>query len=334
MTAGRRPRVSVCVPAYNRRHALRATLWSLLRQTFADFNVIVSDNDSSEDLRAEVDAAGDPRIRYIRQTTNLGAAGNFQFLQTVADGDYVLFLCSDDLLAPDCLERTVAALDRNPGRDAVIYRAAHFGESGFSHLSRMPARADATAVDFDADQAVRDFKFTSPSLCLYRLEEFRARGGWDPRLSAVFDWEMYARTVRRGRGVIFLQDVLAIIRADGDRVSNTSAVNWDFFHDVMLLSAPHEYAWGGAYRAMAFAEQLLTDARKRQSPRRTLRHVREARAVRDVLRHLPYELFRRAAVRLRRPPAPDVQPDGDTAPAVVEALDRLWRQSEAVRAGR
>jgi glycosyltransferase involved in cell wall biosynthesis len=327
------PRVSVCIPAYNRRSLFRATLWSVLQQTFRDFEVVVSDNASGDDLAAEVEAAGDPRIRYIRQDRNLGAAGNFHFLEHAATGDYVLFLCSDDLLLPECLTKAVAALDASPSHDAAVYMSAHYGDRGFSHLSTMPDRPAATAAEYASDPSVRDFRYAAPSLCLYRRQAFLALGGWDRRLQAIFDWEMYARTILRGGGVVFIHEPLAIMRLHEDRVSTTSALQWGYFHDAMLLSAKHEYAWGGPYRAMAFLEQSRWDWRSRRSPRRALRHLRETGALLDVMLHLPYVIVRRALRRAAHDAGGVFHKRAGIAPQPgPAALDAFWRAGEAVRA--
>lgn len=335
IAAGRRPRVSVCIPAYNRRDILRATLQSVLRQTFTDLEIVISDNASDDDLAEEIGAVHDPRLRYIRQPRNLGAAGNFHFLEGAASGEYVLFLCSDDLLLPHCLAKAVEVLDADPSRGAVVYMAAMYGDGGYSHVSHMPSRLFATRQDYDRDQTVRDFRYAAPSLCLYRLQTFLALGGWDKRLQAAFDWEMYARTILRGGGVAYLREILAIMRLHEDRVSTTSALGWGFYHDAMLLAAPHEYRWGGPYRAMAFVEQFLLDWRTRRSPSATFRHARRTGATLDVLFFLPYELLRRAATRLRRPTRATARAGDETLPRKTrETLDALWRASEAMRAGR
>src|SRR5438874_840899 len=132
------PKVSICIPTYNRRNMLRATLWSVLRQTYQDLEVIISDNASEEDIKAEVVAANDSRVHYFRQDNNIGAAANFRFLQTLPTGQYVLYLCSDDLLLPDCVEKAVSALEMQPHRGGAVYMAAHYSDKGFEYLSTMP----------------------------------------------------------------------------------------------------------------------------------------------------------------------------------------------------
>ena len=332
------PKVSVCIPAYNRRAMFRATLWSVLNQTFRDMEIIVSDNVSQEDLKAEVDAANDPRVRYIRREKNSGGAENFSFLHQFPQGEYVLYLCSDDLLLPDCVEKTVAALDAHPERGALIYMAAHYGEDGFHYLSTMPDQDYATAREYDTDSAVRDFRYTSPSLCLFRRATFERLGGWSKSLKAVIDWELYSRMVRNGQGVMFLHDALAVMRLHGDRDSNTTALNWGFYHDVMLLSATPEYSRGNAHRMSVILEQLVRDLRQKRSPWRTLKHAYDTGAFPAALLYLPWEVLRRAGVKLRallggHPGSKPALPAPTDLPAHFqkERFDRFWHASEAVR---
>ena len=98
------PKYSVAIPAYNRSDYLRQALESCLRQTVDDFEVIVSDDCSSEDLGAVVRSFGDPRIVYHRSEVRLGATANHQRAVTLSRGTYAITLNSDDLLLPDCLE--------------------------------------------------------------------------------------------------------------------------------------------------------------------------------------------------------------------------------------
>lgn len=331
------PKVSVCIPAYNRRAMFRATLWSVLNQSFRDMEIIVSDNVSQEDLKAEIDAANDPRVRYIRREKNLGGAENFAFLQAFPKGEYVLFLCSDDLLLPACVEKAVAALDADPERGGVLYMAAHYGDDGFHYLSTMPDHACATASEYARDSAVRDFRYTSPSLMLFRRAVFEQLGGWNRRLKAVIDWEMYSRMVRHGQGMMFLHEALAIMRLHGDRDSNTTALNWGFYHDIMLLSASPEYSHGNAHRMSVILEQLMRDLRQKRSPWRTLKHALDTGAFPATLLYLPWEILRRTAGKLgaffAAGKGASLLPSPNDTPAHFDksAFDRFWHATESVR---
>ncbi len=110
------PRVSIGVPVYNGEAYLTAALDSILAQTFTDYEIILSDNGST-DATAEIArayAARDNRIHFYRVEENLGAAWNFNRVFTLARGQYFKWAAHDDLLAPTFLHSCVAVLDHNP----------------------------------------------------------------------------------------------------------------------------------------------------------------------------------------------------------------------------
>lgn len=111
-----KPRVSLGMPVYNGERFLRETLDSLLVQTYRDFELIISDNGSTDSTQATCReyAARDPRIRYYREEVNRGAGWNYNRVVELARGEYFKWAAHDDLCAPTYLERCVDALDRNP----------------------------------------------------------------------------------------------------------------------------------------------------------------------------------------------------------------------------
>ena len=113
------PKVSIGVPAYNSAATLGSSLESLLGQTFGDFELIVSDNASTDATRevAEGFAQRDSRVRYVRQAENIGANGNYSYLARAARGTYFKWASSSDLCAPTFVEKCVEALEKDP--DAV-----------------------------------------------------------------------------------------------------------------------------------------------------------------------------------------------------------------------
>lgn len=110
------PRVSIGLPVYNGENYLSQALDSLLTQTFSDFELIISDNastDATEEICRRY-AALDPRIRYIRQPRNLGGSPNQDFVFRQARGEYFKWAAHDDLYGEELLERCVDVLDRHP----------------------------------------------------------------------------------------------------------------------------------------------------------------------------------------------------------------------------
>ncbi len=113
---GRPPRLSIGLPVYNGERYLRETLESLLAQTWGDFELIISDNcstDKTEAICSEY-VEKDARIRYIRLPRNNGAVANFNSIVAHAKGEYFKWAAHDDLCAPTFLERCVEVLDKDP----------------------------------------------------------------------------------------------------------------------------------------------------------------------------------------------------------------------------
>lgn len=114
------PRVTIGLPVYNGQNYLAETMESLLAQTYTDFELVISDNastDRTETICREY-AVRDERIRYYRQEENVGASANYNRVFELARGVYFKWAAHDDLLAPTYLERCVAVLDADP--DVVL----------------------------------------------------------------------------------------------------------------------------------------------------------------------------------------------------------------------
>ena len=110
------PRLTIGLPVYNGEKYVAEAIEALLGQTFEDFELIISDN-ASTDGTADICrrfAQQDARIRYVRQPRNIGIAPNHNFVVDEARGDLVKWASHDDLYARDMMERCVQALDEDP----------------------------------------------------------------------------------------------------------------------------------------------------------------------------------------------------------------------------
>jgi glycosyltransferase involved in cell wall biosynthesis len=121
----RMEKYTVIIPTRDRVETLEPTLRTCLRQTYKNFEIIVSDNFSADNTKEIVDRFADPRIRYINPGRRLSMSGNFEFaLSHVSDG-FVMFIGSDDGIMPDAIEY-VDSIVRRYGVDAVSCRQATY----------------------------------------------------------------------------------------------------------------------------------------------------------------------------------------------------------------
>ena len=110
------PRLSIGLPVYNGEKYLAESIESLLGQSYKDFELIISDN-ASTDSTAEIChryANEDSRIRYIRQPRNIGLAPNHNFVVDESRGEFFKWAASDDLYGRELLQSCIDALDEHP----------------------------------------------------------------------------------------------------------------------------------------------------------------------------------------------------------------------------
>jgi glycosyltransferase involved in cell wall biosynthesis len=112
------PTVSICIPTYNRRDYLKETLDSILAQTYKDYEIVIVDDGSTDGTEDMIENLGCP-IRYCWQE-NMGDAAARNRLIELAQGRYISFIDSDDILLPDAIERMVDVI-KAEGDDVVVY---------------------------------------------------------------------------------------------------------------------------------------------------------------------------------------------------------------------
>jgi len=113
----RLPAISVCIPTYNGAKYIAQTIESILNQTFTDFEVIVSDDGSSDNTLEIVGSYNDPRIVRIDRLSKVGAEANWNNAVATASASLVKLVCQDDLLYPQCLEVEVQTMSRSENQD-------------------------------------------------------------------------------------------------------------------------------------------------------------------------------------------------------------------------
>jgi hypothetical protein len=119
------PRFTIIIPTRERAATLEHALRTVTDQAFASLEIIVSDNASTDNTRAIVEANGDPRIRYLNTGKRISMAHNWEFALGHARGEWVGFIGDDDGLLPDSLERVDTIARANPV-DLIRSRPGNF----------------------------------------------------------------------------------------------------------------------------------------------------------------------------------------------------------------
>ena len=188
------PLVSVCIPTYNCARYLGEAIESVLAQSFADYELVVVDN-ASTDATPELSARyRDPRLRYLRFDTLVGQAANWNRCLDEARGDLVVLLHADDLLRPAYLERAVAALAGHPSAGFVHCSVQHISEDGRLLWRQRLFEADTV---LGGDESFRRLLLNgcevSPAGVMVRRSLYRDAGRFATEVVWAVDWHMWLR---------------------------------------------------------------------------------------------------------------------------------------------
>jgi len=200
------PAVSVVIPAHNAERTTRATLISVLRQTFADLEVTVVDDGSTDDTIGVVQSLGDERLRIVRQD-NAGHAGARNTGIGAAAGRYVAVVDADDLWFPKKLETPLAAFRSNPSVRALHAAAIHVNDS------LQPLFIGACPEGKNSLLDVLCFRGLPGLMCTLIAERslLNEVGRFDQSLIILQDWELAIRLARLG-ALYSIAEPLALYR--------------------------------------------------------------------------------------------------------------------------
>lgn len=191
------PRVSVVLPSYNHGKFVEKTIRSVLEQDFADLEVIVCDDASTDDSLAVLHGIKDPRLTVLAQPKNTGAAVAAQRAQNAAQGEYIARICSDDLCLPGRITRQVAWLDNHPQIGCVLGLPEFIDESGKT-LENAPAMAAAFLSENRSRQDwLRHFFDHGNAFCLptamLRRSTLAVMSPYKPMFHHLPDFEFWVR---------------------------------------------------------------------------------------------------------------------------------------------
>lgn len=168
--------VTIAIPTYNRVQFLEAAINSAIAQTYANIEIIISDN-ASEDGTSRIIASAmrmDKRVRSLTQTQNLGMRGNWNACLNAANGKFFLLLSDDDFLTPGAVELLVQKLIDQEVR--VAYgRAEYFGnKSGTAALDAPELEAGSLLVH----NLIHGKRHVLPSVTMFRTADALCCGGY------------------------------------------------------------------------------------------------------------------------------------------------------------
>ena len=245
------PRVSVILPTYRRHHSgqLQRALESVLRQTFADFELLVIDDgstDGSADLIERL-RAQDPRIVHVRHQRNCGLPGlRVNEGIELARGQYLAFQFDDDVWRPNALQALVRALE-HADRPCVVVGKSFVSSRLYRHSLE---ESTLPAVELTLVSLYEQNRFANNSV-LFARELVERYGMYDCHIALrrLTDWDLWLRYIKHVPFMVVEEVISEVYESEPGSLGTT--VPWDlalfrYLHDIprtslLLPTTWHEY---------------------------------------------------------------------------------------------
>ena len=193
----KKPRVSVCIPAYNHEKYVCQTIRSVLNQGIDDLEIVITDDCSSNSTVSAIKSIDDNRIKLFMHSHNQGPSVAANNNITNSQGEYVCFLSSDDILLPDKIQKQLTVLEENPGIGAVFSHMQYIDEEG----SLIDQKVKPLLVPDKREDILRQFFFEGNYLAaptaMVRRQALDQIGLLDPRLLQTQDFDFWIRLCLR-----------------------------------------------------------------------------------------------------------------------------------------
>lgn len=195
--------VSILLPVYNGMPYVKDAIGSVLRQKDVNFELLVSDDASTDETSSFLQGLTDPRIRLVRHEKNLGATPNWNYALSMARAEFCLLLCADDVLRDGALRRMLDSLERQSsnvhlvsGQRCVIDRAGKVlvPRIGIGALSEYHLGAEAIRLVMRSGRNL----IGEPSAVLFRRSVAQDLGGFQSTYKFCPDLDLWIRILEKG----------------------------------------------------------------------------------------------------------------------------------------
>lgn len=208
-------KVSICIPTYNQVEHLKKCIESVLMQDYKDFELIISDDSTTDDVRNYINSLNNSAVKYFRNAPALGPPANWNFAMEKALGEYIKILHHDDFFTQaDSLSLYVQCLDKNPSADFAFSatKVWHI-KTDFKRIHSCPPKK------LDQLKSNPECLFFSNLIGAPSATIFRKKTGikFDEQFKWLVDIDFYISALKKNRNVVYTDKTLicTIHGADG-----------------------------------------------------------------------------------------------------------------------
>lgn len=220
----RKPLISVCVPVFNGEQYVRQCIESILSQSERDFEVLISDNCSTDRTLDICSEFSDRRIRILKSDRNVGSIENFNKCIRNASGELFMLLPVDDLLGEGCLERLSCAFIENPSVGIAFASSIQIDHLGRELGVRSVGPKSGIVKRDDAIRMIAE-NFNPIQHPMVRSQALFRTGSFNRRLGCFCDIHLWSRILFNGWDAYVVARPLSAIRRHKDQGQSLFRLN-------------------------------------------------------------------------------------------------------------
>ena len=212
------PLVSICIPVFNGANYINESINSVLMQDYPNFELVIIDNCSTDSTPELISSFHDDRIRYIKNSKNIGALNNFSKCIQEAKGEYFVLLPHDDLLLPGLLSEYVKRLDDKS--IGIVYSSVLVVDAEGNLLQTKIIHEENRK--FNDKEALVDLfeNFMPIQLAMVRTDILRKVGGFSSEYGLFTDIQLWLKVLLDGWGCFFISKPYSSHRSHEDQGQN------------------------------------------------------------------------------------------------------------------
>ena len=226
--------VSICIPVRNGESFIKDAIQSCFSQTYKNYEIIIVDNASTDATVNIVESFNSSKINLIKNSNDIGITANFNACLEHAKGKYIKFLCADDMLNPDCIEKMVCAFEKHTKASLIISQRVIINKSNVAiGKISFPSSSNEEEGQKIINKCLFGANFIGePTTVMFRKND--ALRGFSVNYRHLLDLEMLFHLLEKGT-LINIKEPLCCVRRHDQQMTLTSIKSGALLHDNKLL---------------------------------------------------------------------------------------------------
>ena len=239
-------KVSICIPAYNNGEGVRRLLNSIKEQSYSDYEIILTDDSTTDDVKNVVDESG-ALVKYVKNANRDGSTANWNKALDLATGEYIKIMHHDDwFTGADSLGKMVRLLDENP--EAILAFSGTMQVSSKESFARHISDADAEFIRDKNKNLFLGNAIGAPSAVIHRKTDKR----YDVNLKWYVDMDFYLSLLGDTGKFVYTNEPLVSIGVSDEQITNDCIED----NDVNIREYKYVYIKHGLLGDKAYRDKL------------------------------------------------------------------------------